>query len=68
MYRTTDAAVDTEISALFASLVGGEDRYSVIGANCRDFAQGLFNMLRPRYPGGLPAPHGAAPGGGMFPY
>jgi RHS repeat-associated protein len=64
-YRITDSAIDAQISAMFASLIGTPGSYSVIGHSCRDFSQDLFNKLVSMYGGGIPVDPNAKPGGGV---
>jgi hypothetical protein len=63
LYRITNATIDAQIAALFASLVGTEGSYSVFGHSCRNFSQDLFYQLLQQYGGEIPIP--SDPKGGL---
>lgn len=55
MYRYTSSTIDVEIETWFAALVGtdGPGSYSLIGNNCRNFSQNMFNTLNGAFNGGV---------------
>lgn len=65
LYRITDSSVDAQIASMFAAMVGAVGSYSVIGHNCRDFSQYIFNELVSVYGGGIPADPNAKPSPGI---
>jgi len=50
-YRYTDAATDTQISAEFNAMVGTPGPYWIIGNNCIDFSEKMYEYLVKKYHG-----------------
>jgi RHS repeat-associated protein len=55
MYRHTSAKVDAKIRLAFFRLIGTNGSYFLVGNNCRNFSQSIFNLLVGTY-GGQPGP------------
>jgi hypothetical protein len=55
-FQSTSPAQDAEIAAYFRSLLGTTGKYFLMGNNCRDFSERVYDDISKKY-----APHQSSP-------